>query len=225
MSNETNKQENGALKHTTGMVTAGGNGKLLQTCPIDGVLADRLFRQPVSHPKWVHRDELSANLYNPNKMAPPEMKLLKESIINDGWLFPICVLPKEVHIEGLTDNANQDKYTIIDGFHRYTISGDKDVMKLTDGYVPVVFPTGDDVMATTVRMNRVKGTHTVLGMADIVKKLIDDGKDLKYIMTRFGMEKEEVVRLAASKGIPASDIIVESEFSKAWVPGSKRGDE
>jgi hypothetical protein len=47
-----------------------------------------LAAQPISQIHWVHRDELNANLYNPNQMAPPEMKLLQESLHDDGWLFP-----------------------------------------------------------------------------------------------------------------------------------------
>lgn len=186
---------------------------------IDGDSWKKILAQPVSCIKWVHRDELNANLYNPNKMAPPEMKLLNISIAEDGWLFPIVVLPKDVHIEGLTDNNNRDRYTIIDGFHRYTISGQKEVYARTNGYVPVVFPAGNDHIATTVRMNRIKGTHTVLGMADIIKILLGQGKDVAYIMKEYGMEQEEVVRLAASKGIPKSDLIVNSKFSQSWQPG------
>lgn len=178
----------------------------------------KLEAQPISRIQWVHRDYLNANLYNPNKMAPPELKLLRESIKKDGWVFPILVLPKEVHIEGLTANAQHDRYTVIDGFHRYLSSGHKEIYPLTDGYVPIVFPQGSDHIATTVRMNRVKGTHTVLGMADIIAILIKEGKTLEYITKEYGMEEEEVYRLANRKGIPKTDIVTQSEFSKAWTP-------
>jgi hypothetical protein len=132
--------------------------------------------------------------------------------------FPICVLPKDVHIEGLTDNANHDRYTIIDGFHRHKTSGVKGIAALTKGYVPIVFPKGDDHIATTVRMNRIKGTHTVVGMADIILILLKQGKSLEYIMQEYGMEEEEVVRLANQKGVAKSDIIKKTPFSKAWSP-------
>jgi hypothetical protein len=177
-----------------------------------------LSKQPISNVQWVHRDELNPNLYNPNLMAPPEMKLLVESILKDGWLFPICVLPKDVHIEKLTDNEKQDRFTIIDGFHRYKTSGVPCIYAITKGFVPIVFPAGNDYIATTVRMNRVKGTHTVLGMADIIEILWKQGKSLEYIMKEYGMEAEEVYRLANRKGIPKTEIVTASEFSKAWVP-------
>lgn len=187
----------------------------------EGVI-EALAAQPISQVQWLHRDELNANLYNPNRMAPPEMKLLKESITADGWLFPICVLPKDIHIEGLTDNEGKNRYTIIDGFHRYSTSADASIYQLTHGYVPVVFPTGADHIATTVRMNRVKGTHTVIGMADIVQILLNQGRDITYIMQQYGMEQEEVIRLASSKGIPKTDIIKDATFSTAWVPGDSK---
>lgn len=188
------------------------------TSTIKEDLQVQLLSQPISNIYWVHRDELNPNLYNPNQMAPPEIKLLVESIIKDGWLFPICVLPKDVHIVGLTDNAKQNYFTIIDGFHRYKTSGNTKVYQITQGYVPIVFPKGTDHIATTVRMNRVKGTHTVLGMADIIELLLKEGKSLEYIMLEYGMEAEEVYRLANRKGIPKTDIVINANFSKAWTP-------
>jgi hypothetical protein len=175
-------------------------------------------KQPISNVQWLHRDELSPNLYNPNKVAPPEMQLLKESITQDGWLFPIIAFDKTIHIEGLTDNSNKDKYTIIDGFHRYTISGQKEIYSMTDGKVPVLILNPINPLATTVRMNRAKGTHAVLKMGDIVKYQIENGKPLSDIMKEFGMEKEEVVRLANRMGIQKSDIIIDTEWSNSWIP-------
>lgn len=175
-------------------------------------------QMPISNVQWLDRNELSPNLYNPNKVAPPEMALLKQSILQDGWLFPIIVFDKTIHIENLTDNKDLNKYTIIDGFHRYTISGDKDIYKLSDGKVPVVILNPTNPLATTVRMNRAKGTHAVLKMGDIVKNQIDNGKQLSEIMSEFGMEKEEVVRLANRMGIHKTDIIVDTYWSNSWLP-------
>ena len=175
-------------------------------------------KNPISDVQWLHRDELSPNLYNPNKVAPPEMQLLKESITQDGWLFPIVVFDKSIHIEGLTDNADKSKYTIIDGFHRYTISGQKDMYALTDGKVPVVILNPVNPLATTVRMNRAKGTHAVLKMGDIVKHQIEKGKPISEIMKEFGMEKEEVIRLANRMGIQKSQIIIDTDWSNSWIP-------
>lgn len=167
------------------------------------------INQPVSNIQWLHRDELSPNLYNPNSVAPPEKKLLKVSILEDGWLFPILVLSKE---------NSEDKFTIIDGFHRWTISADKDIYQLTDGYLPVIVLNPRNRMATTVRMNRAKGTHAVLKMADIITNEVKKGRSLEELMNSYGMEKEEVIRLTNANGIPQTEIVKNNEWSKSWTP-------
>ena len=165
--------------------------------------------QPINNVKWIHRDELSPNLYNPNSVAPPEKELLKVSIITDGWLFPILALSKEEH---------ENKYTIIDGFHRWSISKDKDIYSLTDGFLPVLILSPVNRMATTVRMNRAKGTHAVLKMADIISSEVKSGRTMQELIKQYGMEKEEVVRLTNAKGIPQTDIVKNNEWSKSWKP-------
>ena len=44
---------------------------------------------PVLNVKMVDIDKVVANDYNPNKVAPPEMRLLKHSIEEDGYTQPI----------------------------------------------------------------------------------------------------------------------------------------
>lgn len=177
--------------------------------------------QPINNIVWISRDELSANLYNPNAVAKPEMRLLKQSIMEDGWLFPILVFDKSVHVEGMTNNENNDVYTIVDGFHRYTISGDKDVYDLTNGFVPCIIIQPKNPMATTVRMNRAKGNHGVLKMSEIVLNQVESGVDVDVIMKNFGMEREEVMRLSRRGGIALSDRVRNAEWSKAWVPDKR----
>lgn len=165
--------------------------------------------QPVNNIQWIHRDELSPNLYNPNSVAPPEKKLLKVSILSDGWLFPILALSKQ---------NKEQKYTIIDGYHRWSLSQDKDIYELTDGYLPVIVLSPINRMATTVRMNRAKGTHAVLKMADIITEEVKQGRSMQELMETYGMEKEEVIRLTNANGIPQTDIVKNNEWSKSWKP-------
>lgn len=179
---------------------------------------NNLSKQPISTVQWIHRDELSPNLYNPNRVAPPEMLLLRESIVRDGWLFPILVLDKSIHIPGLDGNENLDRYTIIDGFHRYTVSGHKDVYALTEGKVPVLVLNPDNPMATTVRMNRAKGTHGVLKMAEIVEAELKAGRKPSDLVTAYGMEPEEVRRLANRRGVYQSEEVVGKDWSFSWKP-------
>lgn len=161
---------------------------------------------PVSRVAWVDRDTLKANHYNPNKVAPPELRLLKISILEDGWTMPIVVLPD---------------MTIVDGFHRWTVSADPAISTLTGDLVPVVVVSLDDThrMMSTIRHNRARGTHGVLPMADIIQTMIEEGVSQQEIERRLQMEDEEVLRLASRNGIPQKMIEQEQQFGKAWVPG------
>lgn len=141
-------------------------------------------KQPLHDIQWVKRDTLRANGYNPNKVAPPEMKLLKISILENGWTQPVVARP-----DG----------EIVDGFHRWTLSADKEVAALTGGLVPVVFLSEELDPATqrmaTIRHNRARGSHGVVKMADIVNELAALELDNEEIAERLQMEDEEVERL------------------------------
>jgi ParB-like chromosome segregation protein Spo0J len=173
---------------------------------LNNISMSKLKKQPLNDLKWISRDKLSPNGYNPNKVAPPELKLLKISIIEDGWTQPIVINPD---------------YTIVDGFHRWTVSGHKEIYDLTDGFVPVVMIKPSDSSQqkmATVRHNRARGTHGVLEMSYIVVDMVNSGLSGDNIMKRLGMEKEEVVRLLFKAGIPKSEIFKDKEFSKSWTP-------
>jgi len=164
------------------------------------------MKQPLDKITWLDRNELKPNKYNPNKVAPKELKLLKISIIEDGWTQPIVI--------------NPDK-TIVDGFHRWTISGDSDINALTDGKVPTVTIHPKDQeqqQMATIRHNRARGTHGVLEMSKIITDMSNAGLSGKEIMQRLQMEEEEVVRLLFRSGIPKSQVFKDVEFSKAWKP-------
>lgn len=165
-----------------------------------------IAHQPVSKVEWVDRYELHANSYNPNRVAPPELRLLKLSIIEDGWTQPIV--------------ARSDG-EIVDGFHRWTVSADAEVAILTGGMVPVVYLPDDVPMAqqmmATIRHNRARGQHLVLPMADIVRELVDGhGLDFAEIERRLQMEDEEVDRLYDASGMPTR--AGQPEFNKGWKP-------
>jgi ParB-like chromosome segregation protein Spo0J len=143
--------------------------------------------QPVSHVEWVLRESLSSNSWNPNVQAPPEHKLLKTSILENGWSQPIVVREEDGRLE------------IVDGYHRWLISGDPEVAALTGGLVPVVRLAQcppDVARMATIRHNRARGTHHVLKMADIVAELLDMGLPPDEIGRRLQMDEEEVERLA-----------------------------
>jgi ParB-like chromosome segregation protein Spo0J len=167
--------------------------------------------QPVGRVRWLAREKLRPNGYNPNKVAAPELELLIVSILEDGWTQPIVTLPE----------AADGSFQIVDGFHRWTVSGDPRVAKLTGGQVPTVQVGLDPVhrMMSTIRHNRARGTHAVVKMAEIVRRMNDDGVPQKQIQKRLGMEAEEVVRLVNRAGMPSQVRKVAPAFNRAWVPG------
>lgn len=161
--------------------------------------------QPVSRVRWVARGKLKANNYNPNAVAPPELDLLRTSILEDGWTQPIVSLPD---------------YTIVDGFHRWTVSSDPRIRAMTGGLVPVVVIDADKIhrMMSTIRHNRARGTHAVLRMAEIVANMTDSGIPASEICERLGMEEEELDRLLDRSGMTVRGTQGVTKFKRAWSP-------
>lgn len=140
---------------------------------------------PLSSLQWVDRNMLHANDYNPNKVSEDNLKLLVQSILTNGWTLPIVCRPD---------------YTIIDGYHRWTVAGREPLYSILGGKVPVVIVDhhGDqsaDVFGT-ITHNRARGTHLLEPMKAIVKKLLAEGKSVKDIGKQLGMKPEEVFRLS-----------------------------
>ena len=139
---------------------------------------------PLSSLQWVERNLLKPNDYNPNKVSEENLALLIRSIETNGWTLPIVVRPD---------------YTIIDGFHRWTVAGREPLRTKLGGKVPIVIVAHTDAaedMYGTITHNRARGTHLLEPMKAIVKKLLDEGKDVKEIGRQLGMRPEEVFRLS-----------------------------
>ncbi len=140
---------------------------------------------PLGSLQWVDRSLLHANDYNPNKVSEENLRLLVQSILTNGWTLPIVCRPD---------------LTIIDGFHRWTVSGREPLLSKLGGKVPVVIVDhhGDrsEDMYGTITHNRARGTHLLEPMKAIVKSLLDEGKDVKEISRQLGMRPEEIFRLS-----------------------------
>jgi len=140
---------------------------------------------PLQSLEWVDRTKLRANDYNPNKVSEENLALLTQSILTNGWTLPIVVRPD---------------YTIIDGFHRWTVSGREPLLSKLGGKVPVVIVdhggSKDEDIYGTITHNRARGTHLLEPMKNIVKTLIDDGKTVDEISKQLGMKPEEIFRLS-----------------------------
>jgi ParB-like chromosome segregation protein Spo0J len=162
---------------------------------------------PVYNVIPVPLDKLRSNAYNPNAVAPPEMKLLELSIWEDGFTMPlVCYyLPDE------------DIYEIVDGFHRYTVmKTSKRIRDRENGLMPVVVIQKDisNRMASTIRHNRARGTHTIDLMVNVVAELIAAGMSDSWIAKHIGMDADELLRLKQISGLAA--LFRDQEFSKSW---------
>ena len=145
---------------------------------------DNKITGPLSTLQWVSRRVVKPNDYNPNKVSKQNLELWKQSILSNGWTLPIVVRPD---------------FTIIDGFHRWTIAGEEPLLSMLDGKVPVVIfyhkdKSGD--IYGTVTHNRARGTHLLGPMKAIVKELMNEGKSVEEIGKQLGMKPEEIFRLS-----------------------------
>lgn len=159
---------------------------------------------PVGKVQWIHIDKVQANDYNPNSVAHQEMRLLHTSISEDGYTQPVVAIW----------DPTVEKYTIVDGFHRYTTMRKyEDVYASTQGYLPVVVldkPIADRI-ASTVRHNRARGKHSMRGMSSLVFQMLQEGESSETICNKLGLEAEELARLKHITGY--SKLYADIEYS------------
>lgn len=85
------------------------------------------YISPVYNVIAVPIEKVRPNDYNPNKVPPPERKLLYESIKEDGYTMPVVCYYSKL----------QDIYIIVDGFHRYQVMMDHpDIYEREQGLLP-----------------------------------------------------------------------------------------
>jgi ParB-like chromosome segregation protein Spo0J len=164
--------------------------------------------EPVDFVRWVKGCTVYANDYNPNAVAPPEMELLKQSILEDGFTQPI--------VSWETDNGVE----VVDGFHRNRVGKeDKEVNLRVMDYLPVVNINQSreqkgDRIASTIRHNRARGTHNVELMSTIVAELVEMGKGDPWICKHVGMSIDELLRLKQITGV--AGLFKNQDFSDSW---------
>jgi ParB-like chromosome segregation protein Spo0J len=165
------------------------------------------FKSPVYNVLRVPIEKIRANSYNPNAVAPPEMKLLELSIWEDGYTMPVVAyyIPEE------------DIYEIVDGYHRYTtLKTSQRIFEREEGCLPMVVIEKDlsNRMASTIRHNRARGSHSIDLMSNIVSELVDSGMSDGWILRHIGMDKDELLRLKQITGLAA--LFNNQEFNKSW---------
>lgn len=164
--------------------------------------------EPVDCVLWVPQESVSANDYNPNSVAPPEMRLLEHSISEDGYTQPIVAWP----VDG--------RFEVVDGFHRNRVGKESLIVrKRVKGYLPVTIinearKERGDRIAATIRHNRARGKHQVQAMSDIVIELKRRNWSDEKIGNELGMDPDEVLRLTQITGL--AEMFVNEEFSASW---------
>lgn len=167
-------------------------------------------REPVDFVRWVPAETLRANDYNPNSVAPPEMRLLQLSIMSDGYTQPIVAWP------------DGDGFEVVDGFHRNRVGREVGaVAKRVMGRLPIAVINAErtakeDRIAATIRHNRARGKHSVDAMSDVVVDLARRNWSNERIAKELGMEPDEVLRLKQVTGL--AELFADRDFSEAWEP-------
>ena len=165
------------------------------------------MKSPVYNVLCIPIVKIRANSYNPNSVAEPEMKLLETSIWEDGYTMPVVAyyLP------------NEDIYEIVDGYHRYTtLKTSQRIFDRENGCLPVVVIDKDDSnrMASTIRHNRARGSHSIELMSNIVDELVQSGMSDAWIIKHIGMDKDELLRLKQITGL--ASLFNDVEFSNGF---------
>lgn len=177
-------------------------------------ITERIFANsmPVGKVQWIHIDRVRANDYNPNAVAHHEMKLLHTSISEDGYTQPVVSI----------FDPDEDKFIIVDGYHRYTTMRKyADIYDATGGYLPVVVidkPVADRI-ASTVRHNRARGKHSVQGMGNLVFQMLENGESDDTICNKIGLEPQELARLKHTTGY--SKLYADSTHTKVTLSKSQ----
>lgn len=168
------------------------------------------FREePTDCVQWVRGEVVHQNAYNPNTVAPPEMKLLEHSIRVDGYTQPVVTHNVQAHFE------------VVDGFHRQRIGKESaDIRDRLHGYLPIVVIRGSrcdigDRIASTIRHNRARGVHAVQPMTEIVVSLLRKGWSDAEVARELGMDADEVFRFKQVSGLP--ELFRSQPYSRSWI--------
>ena len=163
------------------------------------------MKSPVWNIKAIPIEMIDANSYNPNHVAPPEMRLLYESIKEDGYTMPVVVYPKP-----------DGRYEIVDGYHRYTVMlTHRDIYERENGLLPcsIIDKDVSNRMASTIRHNRARGSHSIELMMNIVGELKKAGMSDAWIMKEIGMDADELLRYKQLSGL--AELFRDKEYSQS----------
>lgn len=144
-----------------------------------------------------------ANTYNPNRVPNEKMELLRQSILDNGFCFPIVTIFDE----------DTEQFVIIDGFHRFLI-GNKEWLDFD--FIPIVILKHDITrrMIATKQFNAARGLHQVDLDAEIVRALLQQGLTEEEISTHLKMDDDTIFRYKQVAGV--ASLFAHVEYSMSW---------
>jgi ParB-like chromosome segregation protein Spo0J len=166
---------------------------------------------PVDLVIWARAEDVRANDYNPNRVAPPEMRLLAHSVRANGYTMPIVA------------HRQEDHDLVVDGFHRHRVGKeDAEVRESVRGRLPISRIRAERAdlaarIAATIEHNRARGEHAVADMSELVRILYQAGWRDDKIQEELGMDPDELRRLKQITGL--AELFADREYSRAWEPG------
>lgn len=172
-----------------------------------GEMEPLVWKDPVADVRWVPLESVEENDYNPNVVAPNELKLLYLSILMDGYTQPVVTY----------HDSTKNRYIIVDGYHRYLVMKyHANIRERTKGLLPVVVleKTESERMASTIRHNRARGKHRISGMANVVFSMLDKGVKDEAICADLGLEADELIRLKHVTGF--AKLFENAEYKRSW---------
>jgi ParB-like chromosome segregation protein Spo0J len=158
---------------------------------------------PCLNIKLVKRELLQANNYNPNSVPKDKMLLLKQSIIDNGFCFPIVTIY----------DSEIEKYIIIDGFHRFTIC-QKEWLDIEEVPIVVLKHNIAKRMAATMQFNKARGVHQVDLDAELIRGLIQQGMNEEEISIHLGIDIDTVFRYKQLTGM--AELFKNVDYSISW---------
>jgi len=158
---------------------------------------------PCANTLVVSRSLVVANTYNPNHVSDDKMELLYQSVVDNGFAFPIVVIWDD----------DQQLFVVVDGFHRYLVSGPK---WLDMSHVPVAVLAHDAAqrMIATWQFNKARGAHEVDLDADLIRALIQQGMSEDEIGQHLGVDLDTVHRYKQVTGIV--ELFKGAQYSMSW---------
>lgn len=158
---------------------------------------------PCLNVRLVPREKVVANGYNPNSVSADKLELLRTSIVDNGFCFPIVTIY----------DAERDAYVIIDGFHRRLMC-EPEWLDLPEVPIVVLEHTIEKRMAATIQFNKARGAHQVDLDADVVRALLEQGMTNEHVAEKLGMELDAVHRYKQLTGV--AELFANADYSLAW---------